>query len=86
VKRPKKSGQLSYVKAAQEGLRMATVCNSHPHIQIFKENSINIQWVIGGLVDELPEEGFTFRLTDTYWAKGTAPVACQDQATRDWLQ
>jgi hypothetical protein len=41
--------------------------------------------VINGIVDKLPEEGFTHRLIDTYWAKGTAIVVCQDEETRDWL-
>jgi hypothetical protein len=38
-----------------------------------------------GLVDGLPEEGFTHRLVDTYWAKLAAIVVCQDEETRDWL-
>jgi len=36
-------------------------------------------------VDELPEEGFIPRLTDTYWTKGAANVVCQDEETKDWL-
>lgn len=30
-------------------------------------------------MDELPEEGFTPRLTDTYWTKGAAIMICQDE-------
>jgi hypothetical protein len=37
-------------------------------------------------VDELLEEGFTLRFTDTYWVKGAAVFACQDRQTWDWLQ
>jgi hypothetical protein len=36
-------------------------------------------------VDKLPEEGFTHRLIDTYWAKGTAIVVCQGEETSDLL-
>jgi hypothetical protein len=42
--------QVSNAKAAQEGLRMTTICNGCPDIQVSKENLINIQWAIGGLV------------------------------------
>jgi hypothetical protein len=41
--------------------------------------------MINGIVDKLAEEGFTHRLIDTYWAKGTAILVCQDEKTRDWL-
>jgi hypothetical protein len=34
-------------------------------------------------VDELPEEGFTPRLVDTYLAKGAAIMVCQDADTKD---
>jgi hypothetical protein len=34
------------------------------------EKYVDVQRAIGGLVDELPEEGFTHRLVDSYWAKG----------------
>jgi len=36
-------------------------------------------------VDGLPEEGFTPRLVDSYWAKRTAIMVCQYEETRDWL-
>jgi len=36
-------------------------------------------------VDELPEEGFTPRLIDSYWAKGAAIMVCHDEPTKDWL-
>jgi len=52
------TGQMSYARAAQEGLGMAIVCGGYLMAQVSKENSINTQWVIGGLMDELPEEGF----------------------------
>ena len=64
--RPKTTGQLSYATAAQEGIRMATVCEDYPEDQVSKDNFNNIQWAIGGLVDELPEEGFTPRLVDMF--------------------
>jgi hypothetical protein len=44
-----------------------------------------IQKAVGRLVDELPEEGFTPGLVDSYWDKGAAIMVCQDQETCDWL-
>ena len=38
---------------------MAIVCDGYPEILISRENFVNIQRAIGGLVDELPEEEFT---------------------------
>jgi hypothetical protein len=64
---------------------MAIICDGYPKVQVSKENFVNIQRAIGGLVDWLPEEGFTPTLIDTYWAKGAAIVVCQDEETRDWL-
>ena len=49
---------------------MAVVCENYLESQISKENFTDIQ--IGRFVDELPEEGFTPRLVDSYWAKGAA--------------
>jgi hypothetical protein len=43
------------------------------------------QQAIGGLVDGLPEEGFTPRLIDMYWTKGAAIVVCLNKETSDWL-
>jgi hypothetical protein len=34
---------------------------------------------------ELPEEEFTPRPIDTYWAKEVVIMVCQDEETRDWL-
>jgi hypothetical protein len=62
-------GQLSSAKAAQEGLQTAIVCVDYLEAQVSKENFVNIQQAIGWLVDELCKEGFTSRLTDTYWQK-----------------
>jgi hypothetical protein len=64
---------------------MAIVCDGYPDIKISKENFVGIQRAIGGLVDELPEEGFTPRLIRTYWTRGAAIMVCQDMETRDWL-
>ena len=64
---------------------MATVGEGYPGIQTSRENFANVQRAIGRLVDELPEEGFTLSLVDSYWAKGTAIMVCQDEETRDWL-
>ena len=36
-------------------------------------------------MDELPEDGFTSRLVDSYWPKGAAIMICQDVTTKDWL-
>ena len=85
AKRPRKSRQLSYARAAQEGLWVAIICDGYPKVQVSKDNFVSIQQAIGGLVDGLPEEGFTPRLVATYWAKGAAIVVCQGEETRDWL-
>jgi hypothetical protein len=49
------------------------------------ENFLDIQWAIGRLVDELPEEGFTPRLIDSYWTKGAAITVGCNVTTRDGL-
>jgi hypothetical protein len=36
-------------------------------------------------MDELPEEGFTPKLVDSYWAKGAAIMFCHDKLTKGWL-
>jgi hypothetical protein len=51
---------------------MAIVCEGYLGVQVCRENFVDIKRVIRGLVDELPEEGFTPRLLDTYWTKGVA--------------
>jgi hypothetical protein len=61
------------------------VCEDHQETLISKEYFAEIQRAIGRLVDELPEEGFTTRLVDTYWAKGAAIMVCHNQETCDWL-
>jgi hypothetical protein len=35
-------------------------------------------------VDELPEEGITPRLVDSYWAKGVAILVCHNDSTKAW--
>jgi hypothetical protein len=85
VKRPKKITQVSNVKAAQEGLRMTIVCNGCLDVQVSKENLINIQRAVDGLVGAFSEDGFIPKLVGTYWAKGAAIMVCQDKETRDWL-
>jgi hypothetical protein len=55
---------------------MAIVCEGYLGVHVSRENFVDIQQVIRGLVNELPEEGFTPRLTDTYWTKGAANVVC----------
>ena len=64
---------------------MAVVCEDYPKTQVTRENFVDIQHVIGWLVDELPEEGFTPRLVDSYWTKGAATLVCHDKLTKDWL-
>jgi hypothetical protein len=83
VKRPKQTGQPSYARVAREGIRVAIVCEGYLGTQVSKENFVAIQKAVGWLVDELPEEGFTPGLADSYWAKGTAIMVCQDQETCD---
>jgi hypothetical protein len=55
---------------------MAIVCDAFPQVQVSKENFVNFQRAIDGLVDGLPEEGFTRKLIDTYRAKGATKVVC----------
>jgi len=44
---------------------MAIMCDGYPEIQVSRENFINIQRTIGGLVDGLREEGLTLKFLDT---------------------
>lgn len=85
AKRPRHIGQLIYVRAAQEGLGMAIICNGYPEVQVSKVKFVDIQQEIGGLINRLPQEGFTPMLIDTYWAKGAVIVVRQDEETRNWL-
>jgi hypothetical protein len=85
AKRPKQTGQTSYARAAQEGLRVAIVSADYPREQISRDNFTHIQRAIGRLVDELPEEGFTPRLVDSYWSKMAAIMACHDESIKEWL-
>ena len=64
---------------------MVVVCENYPESQISKGNFSDIWQAIGWLVDELPEEGFTPRLADSYWVKGAAIMVCYDELTKDWL-
>ena len=81
AKRPtKQTGQHSYARVAQEGFWAAIICEDYPENQISRENFVDIR-----LVDGLPEEGFTPRLADSYWAKGATVMVCQDEQTKDWL-
>ena len=64
---------------------MAVVCKNYPESQISKDNFVDIQQAVGWLVDELPEEGFTPRLVDSYQAKGVAIMVCHNEQTKDWL-
>ena len=70
AKKPKRIGQLGHAGATVEGLRVAVVNGDYPGSQISRDDFVNIQRAIGRLVDELPDEGFTPRLVDSYWARG----------------
>jgi len=61
------------------------VCDDYPKTQVSREHFVEIQRAIGRLVDELPEEGFTPRLADSFWSIGAAIMVCQDEKSRDWL-
>jgi len=61
------------------------VSEDYPRSQVSREHFVDIQRAIGRLVDELPEEWFTPRLADSYWAKGAAIIVCQDVPTMDRL-
>jgi hypothetical protein len=56
---------------------VAVLGEDYPGIQISIENFSGIQRTMSGIVDDLPEEGFTNRLVDSYWAKGAAVVVCR---------
>jgi hypothetical protein len=64
---------------------VAVVCEDYLGSQISKDNFVDIRRAVGRLVDELPEEGFTPRLVDSYWAKGVAIMVCHDEQTKGWL-
>jgi hypothetical protein len=64
---------------------MTIICDGSPKVQVSKDHLVKIQRAIGGLVDGLPQEGFTHKLVDTYWAKGAAIVVCLDEKTENWL-
>jgi hypothetical protein len=85
VKRPKQTGQPSYARVVRDSIRVAILCEGYPGTQVSKDNFVAIQKAVGRLVDELPEEGFTPGLADSYWANGAAIMVCQDQETCDWL-
>jgi hypothetical protein len=85
AKKPNQTGQPIYARATREGIGMAIVCEGYPGVQISRENFVVIQRAIGGLVGGFPEEGFTPRIVDSYWAKRAAIMMCQDEETRDWL-
>jgi hypothetical protein len=53
---------------------MANVPEVYPGVQICRKNFVGIQQAFGGLVDGIPEVGFTPRLFDSYWAKWAAIV------------
>jgi len=63
---------------------VAVVCDNYPESQISKKNFRDIQRVIGRLLDKLPEEGFTPRLVDSFWAKGAAIMVCHNEVTKNW--
>lgn len=50
--------------------------------QVSKKNFVYTQWVTGGLVNELPEEGFAPRLINIYWAKGAAILVARTSRPR----
>ena len=64
---------------------MVVVCENYPESQISKETFVDTQWAISQLVDELPEEGFTPKLVDSYCAKGAAIMVCHNEMTKHWM-
>jgi hypothetical protein len=55
AKRSRSSGQPSYARAAQGGLKMAIICDGYPKVEVSKDDFVKIQWATGGLLDGLPE-------------------------------
>jgi hypothetical protein len=64
---------------------MAIICDGYPKAQVTKDDFEKIQRAIGGLVDGLPEDGFTPKLVNTYWAKGATTAVCLHEETKAWL-
>jgi hypothetical protein len=64
---------------------VAIVREEYPREQVSRDNFVSIERAIGRLVDELPEEGFTPRLVDSYWSKRAAIMVCHDESTKEWL-
>jgi len=85
AKRPKQTGQPSYVRVSREGHRIAVVCGVYSKTQVSRKHFVDIKRAIGRLVDELPGKGFTPRLADFYWSKGAAILVYQHEMTRDCL-
>ena len=54
--------QIATVCDSYQDIRIATVCNRYQDIHVSMENFVDIQQVIGGLVDEIPADRFTSRL------------------------
>jgi hypothetical protein len=48
---------------------LAVFGEDYPKRQLSRKNFLDIKRAIGRLVDELPEEGLTLRLADSYWSK-----------------
>jgi len=64
---------------------VAVVSDNYTESQISKENFSDIQKAIGRLTDELPGEGLTPKLVDSYWAKEAAVMVCHDESTKNWF-
>jgi hypothetical protein len=73
---------LGLLRRASRWLLYVTIIRG---VKISRENFADIQRAIGRLVDELPEDGFTPRLVNSYWAKVAAIMVCHDESTKDWL-
>jgi hypothetical protein len=84
-KESKTIGQPSYTRVSNEGHRVAVICDDYPKSSVSRETFLDIQRAIGRFVDELPEDGFTPRVVDSYSTKGAAVMVCHDVTTRDWL-
>jgi hypothetical protein len=54
-------------------------------VQTSKKNFTYTQRARSRLVNELPEEGLSPRLVNSYWTKFAAFMICHDETTKDWL-
>ena len=82
-KRPKHTGQLSYARAAQEGVRVAIVCEGYTGDHISRDNFVEIQRAVGGCSTGRGCHPQTIRFV---LGEGAAIMVYQHSDTKEWLE